>query len=57
MISAGIKRRQALIVPLFLCFAFAGEKIAIVTKIVGKAEYVRKKEHRGGDPVKIVTTT
>ena len=44
MISAGIKRRQALIVPLFLCFAFAGEKIAIVTKIVGKAEYVRKKE-------------
>ena len=44
MTSAGIKRRLALLVPLFLCFAFAGEKIAIVTKIVGKAEYVRKKD-------------
>ena len=44
MISAGFKRRLFVLVPLFLCFAIAGEKIAIVTKIVGKAEYVRKKE-------------
>ena len=44
MISAGNKIRLVLLVPLFLCFAFASEKIAIVTKIVGKAEYVRKKE-------------
>ena len=41
MISAGFKRRLFVLVPLFLCFAIAGEKIAIVTKIVGKAEYVR----------------
>ena len=44
MISAGNKRRLFLLVPLLLCFAFASEKIAIVTKIVGMAEYVRKKE-------------
>ena len=44
MISAGFKRRLFVLVPLFLCFAIAGEKIAIVTKIVGKAEYVRKNE-------------
>ena len=44
MISAGNKIRLVLLVPLFLCFAFGSEKIAIVTKIVGKAEYVRKKE-------------
>ena len=44
MISAGFKRRLFVLVPLFLCFAIAGEKIAIVTKIVGKAKYVRKKE-------------
>ena len=44
MISAGFKRRLFVLVPIFLCFAIAGEKIAIVTKIVGKAEYVRKKE-------------
>ena len=44
MINAGYKGRLLVLTPLFLCFAIAGEKIAIVTKIVGKAEYVRKKE-------------
>ena len=44
MINAGYKGKLLVLAPLFLCFAIAGEKIAIVTKIVGKAEYVRKKE-------------
>ena len=35
-------RKIIALAPLLLCFAFAGEKIAIITKIIGKAEYVRK---------------
>ena len=35
-------RKIIFLAPLLLCFAFAGEKIAIITKIIGKAEYVRK---------------
>ena len=34
-------RKIIALAPLLLCFAFAGEKIAIITKIIGKAEYVR----------------
>lgn len=34
-------RKIIFLAPLLLCFAFAGEKIAIITKIIGKAEYVR----------------
>ena len=44
MISAAFKRKIFALAPLFLCFALAGEKIAIVTKIIGKAEYVRKEK-------------
>ena len=34
-------RKIIALAPLLLCFAFAGEKIAMITKIIGKAEYVR----------------
>ena len=34
-------RKIIALAPLLLCFSFAGEKIAIITKIIGKAEYVR----------------
>ena len=34
-------RKIIFLAPLLLCFAFAGEKIAIITKIIGKAEYIR----------------
>ena len=44
MINAEFKRKIFALAPLFLCFALAGEKIAIVTKIIGKAEYVRKEK-------------
>ena len=34
-------RKIIALAPLLLCFALAGEKIAIITKIIGKAEYIR----------------
>ena len=34
-------KKSILTVSILLCFAYAGEKIAIVTKIIGKAEYIR----------------
>ena len=34
-------KKSLLTIFVFSCFAYAGEKIAIVTKIIGKAEYIR----------------
>ena len=34
-------KKSLLTISVLSCFAYAGEKIAIVTKIIGKAEYVR----------------
>tara|TARA_B100001250_G_scaffold377758_1_gene367097 strand:- start:1041 stop:1709 length:669 start_codon:yes stop_codon:yes gene_type:complete len=34
-------KKSLLTISVFFCFAYAGEKIAIVTKIIGKAEYAR----------------
>ena len=34
-------KKSILTLSMLLCFTYAGEKIAIVTKIIGKAEYVR----------------
>ena len=34
-------KKSILTVSILLCFTYAGEKIAIVTKIIGKAEYIR----------------
>ena len=34
-------KKSILTVSTLLCFTYAGEKIAIVTKIIGKAEYIR----------------
>ena len=34
-------KKYLLTISAFFCFAYAGEKIAIVTKIIGKAEYIR----------------
>ena len=34
-------KKSILTLSILLCFAYAGEKIAIVTKIIGKAEYIR----------------
>ena len=34
-------KKSILTLSILLCFTYAGEKIAIVTKIIGKAEYVR----------------
>ena len=44
MIKKLQKRKIIALFPLFLCFAMAGEKIAVVTKIIGKAEYVREEK-------------
>ena len=34
-------KKSILTLSMLLCFTYAGEKIAIVTKIIGKAEYIR----------------
>ena len=34
-------KKSILTLSILLCFTYAGEKIAIVTKIIGKAEYIR----------------
>ena len=34
-------KKSLLTISTLSCFAYAGEKIAIVTKIIGKAEYIR----------------
>ena len=34
-------KKSILALSILLCFTYAGEKIAIVTKIIGKAEYIR----------------
>ena len=34
-------KKSILTLSIHLCFTYAGEKIAIVTKIIGKAEYIR----------------
>ncbi len=43
MINAIYKRKLIVLAPLLFSLIIAGEKIAIVTKIIGKAEYIREK--------------
>ena len=43
MINAIYKRKLIVLAPLLFSLTIAGEKIAIVTKIIGKAEYIREK--------------